>query len=146
MNILVLHGPNLNFLGIRKREVYGPLTLEQVNGRIRSFAAKQGVKLRIFQSGCEGRMIDIIGRNRKWADWLVINPGAYAHYSYALRDAIEACGIPAVEVHMTDINKRESFRKKSVIKQVCRRQITGLKHNSYIEAVKFCAVHPRGKT
>jgi len=138
MKILILHGPNLNFLGVRKPEIYGSLTLSQVNGRIRSFAAANKVKVRIFQSNCEGTLIDLLGKNRNWADWLVINPGAYTHYSYALRDAIEACGIPAVETHMTDINKREAFRKKSVIKPVCRGQIAGLGVESYLEALKFC--------
>ena len=139
MNILVIHGPNLNFLGKREPEIYGRLTLKKLNILIKKHAASKKAKVRIFQSNCEGRIIDLIAANMDWADWLVINPAAYTHYSYAIRDAIKASGIPAVEVHLSDISKREDFRKISVIKAVCVKQIKGLGHNSYIKAIDFCA-------
>lgn len=138
MNISVINGPNLNFLGARRPELYGTLTLAAINRKIRAFAAAENIRVRFFQSNCEGRLIDAIYRQRKWADWIIINPGAYAHYSYALRDAIEACGLPAVEAHITEISKREPFRRKSVTSPVCRAVIKGLGWKSYIEAVKYC--------
>lgn len=137
MNILIIHGPNLNFLGNREPEFYGRLTLRELNAAIKEHAAARKIKTRIFQSNCEGRIIDLIAANRAWADWLVINPAAYTHYSYAIRDAIKASGLPAVEVHLSDIAKREPFRKISVIKAVCVRQIKGLSLRSYLEAVDF---------
>lgn len=143
MKILVIHGPNLNFLGRRSPEVYGPLTLAQLNSRLKKYAASKGAKLRVFQSNCEGRIIDLIAANAGWADWLVINPAAYTHYSYAIRDAIEASGLPAVEVHLTDIAKREPFRRRSVTREVCRAGIKGLGHRSYMKAVDFCLERSR---
>jgi len=100
MNILVIHGPNLHLLGRRKPEIYRKATLAQLNSAINKHAASLGVKVRIFQSNCEGGIIDLLTANAPWAGALVINPAAYTHYSYAIRDAIEALGIPAVEVHL----------------------------------------------
>lgn len=143
MNILIINGPNLNFLGERRTELYGKLTLAAINRKIRAFSAAKNARVRFFQSNCEGRLIDAIYGHRKWADWIIINPGAYAHYSYALRDAIEACGLPAVETHITDIGKREPFRRKSVTAPACRTMIKGLGWKSYIEAVKYCLKNTR---
>ncbi len=135
--ILVMHGPNLNLLGKREPEIYGRDTLATINGRLRRYAAKQGAKLKCFQSNSEGELIDFLHGNRSWADGVVINPAAYTHYSIALRDAIAAVELPAVEVHLSDIRKRESFRRKSVISPVCRAQVSGLGWKSYVEGIRL---------
>lgn len=139
MNILVIHGPNLHLLGRRKPEIYGKATLAELNAAIKKRAADLGLKVRIFQSNCEGEIIDLLTAKAGWADALVINPAAYTHYSYAIRDAIEALGLPAVEVHLSDISKRELFRRISVIKPVCRAQFKGQGPLSYLKALEFCA-------
>jgi len=139
MNILILHGPNLHLLGTRRPELYGKLTLPQLNVLIKKKASELGVKTRIFQSNCEGGIIDLLTANAAWADALVINPAAYTHYSYAIRDAIEALGLPTVEVHLTDIAKRETFRRVSVIKAVCAAQFKGEGPGSYFKALEYCA-------
>jgi len=138
MNILVIHGPNLHLLGKRRKEIYGEITLKELNKILNDFASKNKINLKIFQSNSEGEIIDIITQNMKWANFIIINPGAFTHYSYAIRDCIEAVEIPTIEVHLSNIMKRESFRKKSVIKDVCIKQIYGKGINSYIEAIKFC--------
>lgn len=139
MNILVIHGPNLHLLGRRDPEIYGSATLKQLDADIKKHAASLGFKVRIFQSNCEGTIIDLITANAGWADALVINPGAYTHYSYAIRDAIEGLGLPAVEVHLSDIAKREPFRRVSVIKPVCIAQFKGEGPVSYFKAIDLCA-------
>ena len=138
MNILVIHGPNLHLLGKREPGVYGNTTLKTLNALIKKHAAARGAKVRCFQSNCEGAIIDLLTANASWADMLVINPAAYTHYSYAIRDAIKALDLRAVEVHLSDISKREPFRKISVIKPVCVRQIKGLGPDSYLSAIDFC--------
>jgi len=135
--ILILHGPNLNLLGEREPEIYGTLTLEELNAEIERFAARRGVEVRIYQSNHEGELIDLIHEHRRWAEGLVINPGALTHYSYALRDAIAAVGLPAVEVHLSDIHSREPFRRRSVIKDVCLGQIAGRGLESYLEGIEL---------
>lgn len=139
MKILVIHGPNLHLLGKREQEIYGKATLDQLNSAIKKHAAGLGARVRIFQSNCEGEIIDLLTTNASWADALVINPAAYTHYSYAIRDAIEALGLPAVEVHLSDISKREPFRRISVIKPVCRAQFKGEGRLSYFKALDLCA-------
>ena len=123
-DILVLHGPNLNLLGVREPDVYGHETLDDINARLTG-------KLRFHQSNHEGRLIDMIHEAMSWADGILINPGAYTHYSYAIRDAIAASGLPCVEVHLSNIQRREEFRKKSVIAEVCIGTISGLGRDSY---------------
>lgn len=140
-NILVLHGPNLNFLGSREPGIYGVMTLAEINRRIRQFCARSGIRLRIFQANCEGALIDRIFRNRKWARGIVMNPGAYAHYSFALRDAVAASNVPTIEVHLTNIHKREKFRRRSVIAPVCLRQICGGGWKSYLKALECLNKH-----
>lgn len=139
MNILVIHGPNLHLLGRREPEIYGKATLAELNAGIKKHAAGLGLKVRVFQSNSEGKIIDLLTANSAWADALVINPAAYTHYSYAIRDAIAALGLPAVEVHLSDIAKREPFRKISVIKPVCRAQFKGEGPLSYFKALDLCA-------
>ncbi|HPG37858.1 MAG TPA: type II 3-dehydroquinate dehydratase [bacterium] len=137
LNILVIHGPNLNLLGEREPDVYGCFTLDDVNKQITTLAQQLDMTVRIFQSNHEGNIIDFIHENRKWAHGIVINPGAFTHYSYALRDAIAGVQLPAVEVHISDIYKREEFRKISVIKPVCIHQVSGKGINSYLEGIQF---------
>ena len=135
MRILVLHGPNLNLLGEREPKIYGTMTLAQINARLRKHARKRGVSLRIFQDNCEGTLIDLLHGHRKWAQGVVFNPGAYTHTSYALRDAVAAIGLPTIEVHLTDVKKREAFRRRSVIAPVCLAAVSGKGAGSYLEAI-----------
>ena len=130
--VLVVNGPNLNLLGRREVSLYGKQTLEDINSALRDYAASLGVELRIVQSNHEGEIIDAIHQALGWADGILINPGAFTHYSYAIRDAIAAVGLPAVEVHLTNIYAREEFRHHSVIAPVCLGQISGFGVNSYL--------------
>jgi 3-dehydroquinate dehydratase II len=132
MNILVLHGPNMNMLGKREPGIYGTLTLEEINRQLEASAQQQGLVLRILQSNYEGALIDAIQQAGGWADALLINAAGLTHYSYSLRDAIAGAGIPAVEVHMSNIYAREAFRHMSVIAPVCRGQISGFGAQSYL--------------
>jgi 3-dehydroquinate dehydratase-2 len=132
MNILVLHGPNLNLLGTREPEVYGTMTLAEINRRIEEAASERGAVLRIVQSNHEGVLIDAIHAAVGSADGILINPGALTHTSYALRDAIAGAGIPTVEVHLSNVYAREAFRHTSVIAPVCRGQISGFGARSYL--------------
>jgi 3-dehydroquinate dehydratase-2 len=127
----VIHGPNLNLLGQREPDVYGRLTLTEVDARLRTYAAQVNFELQTFQSNHEGAIIDAVHQAAGWADGLVINPGAYTHYSYAIRDAIAGIGMPAVEVHLSNVHAREPFRHTSVIAPVCVGQIVGFGWHSY---------------
>jgi 3-dehydroquinate dehydratase II len=133
---LILHGPNLNLLGEREPETYGLMTLRELNRKIRTFSKESGCDCRIYQSNSEGILIDLLHKQRKWAQGVVINPGAYTHYSYALRDAISGIALPTIEVHLSDIHQRETFRQTSVIAPVCLLQISGLGWKSYIKAIE----------
>lgn len=133
--LLLIHGPNLNLLGEREPAIYGTMTLKQLNQKVKAHAKKCECDLRIFQSNSEGELINFIHKNRKWADGLIINPGAYTHYSYAIRDAIAGVALPAYEVHLSDIKKREKFRRISVIEDVCQAQISGHGWQSYTLAI-----------
>lgn len=130
--ILVIHGPNLNLLGKREPQIYGAVSLEEINQRLQEVAAAEGAELRILQSNHEGTLIDAIQAAATWADGLLINPAAYTHTSYALRDAIAAVGLPAVEVHLTNIYAREPFRHASVIAPICVGQVSGFGWWSYV--------------
>jgi 3-dehydroquinate dehydratase-2 len=135
--ILLVHGPNLNLLGEREPGVYGRTRLAEINRAFAAQARKLGYRTRAYQSNSEGALIDFLHRNRKVAAGIVINPGAYTHYSYALRDAVSAVNLPAVEVHLSDIRKREPFRRVSVIREVCIAQVSGLGPRSYTEGLKL---------
>lgn len=137
IRVLVLHGPNLNLLGEREPEVYGSMTLEELNRKIKASAKELGCRLKIYQSNHEGALIDLLHKFRNEVQAVVINPGAYTHYSYAIRDAIAAIHIPTFEVHLSDIKKREKFRRVSVVEPVCVRQISGLGWKSYRRALEI---------
>lgn len=123
--ILVVNGPNLNLLGERKPEVYGSEGLDRVEQNLREIAATEDQDLKFFQSNHEGEIIDFLHENRKAASGVLINPGALTHYSYSLRDALEAIDLPAIEIHISDIKNREDFRAKSVIEPVAVAQVAG---------------------
>lgn len=130
--ILVLHGPNLNMLGKREPKIYGKLTLEQINRKIAALAAELGVEIDARQSNIEGELVGWIQEAPKEFGAVILNAGAYTHSSIALRDALTAAGIPAVEVHLSNIYKREAFRKHSYIAEAAIGQITGFGVNSYL--------------
>ncbi|GAB4283800.1 MAG: type II 3-dehydroquinate dehydratase [Coriobacteriia bacterium] len=130
--IAVISGPNLNLLGTREVEVYGDLTLEDVEALVMQRAAELGVEIAFFQSNHEGAIVDRIQAAGGDDDAVVLNPGAYTHYSYAIRDAVAAVGVPCVEVHLSNITGREEFRERSVIAPVCSGQICGFGAHSYI--------------
>ena len=137
MNILVINGPNLNLLGSRHPEIYGNETLEQLMNWLEVTSEGKEHTFRFYQSNHEGHIIDCIHENREWMQGLIINAGAFTHYSYSIRDAIEAIGISAVEVHISDIKNREDFRKVSVLEDVCLGQVYGLGKLSYLEGLKI---------
>jgi len=136
-NIIVINGPNLNLLGEREPEVYGTMTLPELEAAVTSFASAMDVGVRLFQSNHEGSIIDFIQENRHWAEGVVLNSGALTHYSYALRDVISAVKLPAIEVHLSNIHQREEFRRRSVIKEVCAKQIFGLGLRGYFHAIEY---------
>lgn len=133
--ILVIHGPNLNLLGKREPEVYGKVTLQEINQGLEELAKQRQVELKIIQTNHEGEIVDEIGKTE--AKTIIINPGAFTHTSIAIRDAIAAKGIPTVEVHISNIYKREEFRHKSLIAPVCVGQISGFGAKSYCLALQF---------
>ncbi|SFS54665.1 type II 3-dehydroquinate dehydratase [Marininema halotolerans] len=135
-NILVIHGPNLNRLGKREPDVYGSGTLAELNERLNHVGMELGVHVETFQSNHEGKLIDCIHDAEETVDALVINPGALTHYSYALRDALASVNLPAIEVHISNIHRRESFRHHSVTAPVTRGQIVGLGFYGYELAIR----------
>lgn len=134
--ILVIHGPNLALLGEREVAVYGNFTLDEINQKLNELAKKEGIELEIVQLDGEGEIVEKIGKARKEFQAIVINPGAYTHYSVAIRNAVSGAGIPAVEVHLSNIYAREEFRHKSVIAPVAVGQISGFGVNSYLLGLK----------
>lgn len=132
MKILVIHGPNLNLLGEREPGVYGSETFEKLNNDIMAHAEKLGVECEIYQSNHEGAIIDKLHESRKDCAGVVLNAGAYTHYSYAIRDAIAAIRIPVIEVHISNTASRDEFRHKSVIGPVCKATVAGFGRDSYI--------------
>jgi 3-dehydroquinate dehydratase II len=136
MKILILHGPNLNLLGTREPEIYGSLTLADINTKLTEMAAEYHVELACKQSNHEGNLVDALHDARLWADGVVFNPGAYTHTSIALRDAIGAIGIPVVEVHLSNVYAREEFRHVSMISAVCKGKVLGFGWRSYTLALR----------
>ena len=132
MKILVLHGPNLNLLGTREPEIYGSMTLDEINARLAELGKSHGADVKCNQSNHEGALIDALHAARTWANGVVFNPGGYTHTSVALRDAIASIGIPVVEVHLSNVYAREEFRHHSMISAVCRGKITGFGWRSYV--------------
>ena len=137
MNILVINGPNLNLLGTREPDVYGTDTLEELMMWLENSPEAAGHSFKFYQSNHEGDIIDSIHDEREWAHGIIINPAAFTHYSYAIRDTITAVNMPAVEVHLSDIHNREEFRQISVISPVCIDQVIGLGKDSYIRGLKL---------
>ena len=136
MNILGINGPNLNLLGVREPEIYGQETLEELMMWFEKSPEAINHKFKFYQSNHEGIIIDTLHDEREWCDAIIINPGAFAHYSYAIRDAIEAINKPTIEVHLSDVNSREPFRKTLVLSDVCLKTIVGQGKNGYLEALK----------
>lgn len=133
--IMIIHGPNLNLLGTREPEIYGEMTLAQLNSRLRRLARERGVSLKVAQTNSEGAIIDLLQGAVPSADGVILNPGAYTHYSLAIYDAVRACGLPVVEVHLSNIHAREEFRRRSVIAPACLGQISGFGWRSYALAL-----------
>jgi len=132
ISILVLHGPNLNLLGTREPQIYGAMTLAEIDARLKAEGEKLGLTVQTFQSNHEGALIDALHDARGWAAGVLINPGGYTHTSVALRDAISAIGLPVVEVHLSNTEAREEFRQRSLIAPVCKGTIRGFGWRSYL--------------
>jgi 3-dehydroquinate dehydratase-2 len=131
MKILILHGPNLNLLGTREPEIYGSMTLDEINAKLVELGKSLGAEVRYQQSNHEGALIDALHDARTWAYGIVFNPGGYTHTSVVLRDAIASIGIPVVEVHLSNVYAREEFRHHSLISAVCKGKVTGFGWKSY---------------
>ena len=136
-NLLVLNGPNLNMLGIREPEIYGSATYAELCRLIEAHAEKRGITVSIFQSNHEGDLVDAIQQAYGKADGIIINPAAYTHTSIALLDALKAVGLPAVEVHISDPDTREAFRKVSYVRAACVKTIKGHGFDGYLETMDY---------
>ena len=136
MKILVLHGPNLNLLGTREPEIYGSMTLGDLNTKLIELGKELGVELKCAQSNQEGDLINLLHDAQMWADGVIFNPGGYTHTSVALRDAISAIGLPVIEVHLSNVYAREEFRHTSLISAICKGKITGFGWRSYTLALQ----------
>lgn len=137
MKILVINGPNINMLGIREPDIYGKDNFKTLCSNIENYAEEKGVEVKLYQSNHEGDLVDEIQNAYNNFDGIVINPGAYTHTSIAILDAVKAVGIPTVEVHISDVSKREDFRQISYIRSACVKTIAGHGINGYIEAMEY---------
>ncbi len=135
IHVFVIHGPNLNMLGVRDPDIYGKDTFEAVNRKIESHAQHLGMEVKIRQSNSEGAIIDFVQEAMSWANVIVINPGAYTHYSYGIRDALADSRMPVIEVHLTNVHAREEFRRNSVISPITTGQVVGFGTHSYLIAL-----------
>jgi len=144
MKLLVINGPNLNLLGIREPKIYGTRTLSELEGALREYCMKQGVAVDFFQSNHEGAIVDRIQEAYGNCGGIVINPAAYTHTSIAIPDAIKAVGIPAVEVHLSDISSRDAYRQKSFTSEACIATVAGRHFQGYIDAVELLLKNNRG--
>ncbi len=136
LRVLVLHGPNLNLLGRREPDVYGSLTLEEINTSLQNLAAELNIQVEFYQSNHEGELIDRLHQAQDNVAAVIFNPGAFTHYSLALRDAVAAVSVPVIEVHLSNVYAREGFRRHSVIAPVAAGQISGLGLDSYLLALR----------
>ncbi|EDZ61668.1 3-dehydroquinate dehydratase II [Sulfurimonas gotlandica GD1] len=125
MKVVVIQGPNLNMLGVREQHIYGPMKLEQIHAQMKEFATQNNIEIEFFQSNLEGEIVDKVQECYGDADGIIINAAAYTHTSIAIRDAISAVGLPAIEVHISNINRREEFRKENMIAPVCTSSVVG---------------------
>jgi len=125
MKVVVIQGPNLNMLGVREQQIYGPMKLEQIHAQMKEFAGQNNIEIEFFQSNLEGEIVDKIQECYGEAQGIIINPAAYTHTSIAIRDAISAVGIPTIEVHISNIHRREEFRKENMVAPVCASSIVG---------------------
>ncbi|TKI69214.1 type II 3-dehydroquinate dehydratase [Sulfurimonas crateris] len=125
MKIVVIQGPNLNMLGVREQQIYGSMKLEQIHAQMKDFASQSGLDIEFFQSNLEGEIVDKIQECYGDADGIIINPAAYTHTSIAIRDAISAVSLPTIEVHISNVHRREEFRKQNMIAAVCSSSIVG---------------------
>ena len=141
LNVLVLHGPNLNLLGTREPDVYGTDTLADIDFQLTALAEEQKIAIRIKQSNSEEALIESLHSSREWANGVLFNPGAFTHTSVALRDAIAAIDIPVVEVHLSNIHARESFRRDSLLAPVCLGSISGFGTTSYMLGLQALKTH-----
>ena len=141
MKLLLMNGPNLNLLGQREPEVYGTVTLAQIEERTCAYAGEHGAEMDCFQSNHEGALIDAIQAAQGVYSGIVYNPGAHTHYSYAIHDAITSVDVPVVEVHISDISQREEFRRHSVLVDACIGQVKGLGPDGYLRAVDMLLEH-----
>lgn len=137
MKLYIINGPNLNMLGIREPEIYGKLTLQDIESKIKLYCAKNQIDVEFYQSNHEGEIVDIIQSAYKKADGIIINPAAYTHTSVAILDALKAVNIDTVEVHLSDVDEREDFRKLSYVSLFAKKVIKGKGADGYIEAIDF---------
>lgn len=145
MRVLIVNGPNLNLLGVRRPEVYGTATLAELEERCREWGAGLGLEVETFQSNHEGAIIDRLHQALGRCDGVVLNPGALTHYSYALHDAVEAISLPVVEVHLSDIAAREEWRARSVVSPACAATISGQGLDGYRQALELLAARGQAR-
>ena len=144
MKILIVHGPNLNLLGKRNKEIYGEKTLDEINSMLQSHAVELGIQIGFLQSNSEGELVDFVQEESPNAEGIIINPGALTHYGLSLRDALFDSNLPIIEVHLSNIYAREEFRHTSVIAPIAKAQISGLGWRGYIAALRAMVAELRG--